>query len=245
MKICLKKINNMCNEYSLTICADGGIGKLIRRNLPKCICGDGIKINIIVTGCDGILEAPALPCNNLFAISSPIKVIRNNPCCKNESTSSCYDYDNEELDFNMESFRESCNRDMELVSNRYRVQEYAIIVRSFNPAISQFLCEYPQMFITDCENTVKIIIIFDKNGSVFTPQCVNNCGGGCGFNGGCGFAGGCGGGCGFGGNCGFGGGCGGGCGFGGNCGFGGGCGCGCGWGGGLFGLAALALLFCC
>jgi len=227
MKICLKKINNMssCNEYNLIICADGGMGKQIRRNLPKCICGDGIKINIIVTGCDGVLEAPALPCNNLVAISTPIKVIRNNPCCKKESKCSCHNYDNDEFDFNMESLRESCNMDMELVPNRYKVQEYAIIVRSFNPGVSQFLCEYPQMFITDCENTVKIISIFDKNGSVFTPQCINNCGGNCGFGGGCG------GGLGFGGNCG----CGGGCGF----------GCGCGWGGGLFGLAALALLFCC
>lgn len=229
MKICLKKISNMsaCNEYNLIICADGGIGRQIRRNLPKCICGDGIKINIIVTGCDGVLEAPALPCNNLVAISSPIKVLRNNPCCKKESKSFCNDFDNDCFDFNMESFKDSCNMDISSLTKRFEPQEYAIIVRSFNPSISQFLCEFPQMFITDCENTVKLIIIFDKNGSVFGSQCINNCGGGCNFGGNCGFVGNCG--------------CGGGCGFGGGfgCGCGGGCGC------GLFGLAALALLFCC
>ena len=50
MKICLKKTNNIssCKEYDLIICADSGIGRQLRRNLPKCICGDGIKINIIV-----------------------------------------------------------------------------------------------------------------------------------------------------------------------------------------------------
>ena len=231
MKICLKKTNNMssCNEFNLIICADGCIGRRVRRNLPKCICGDGIKINIIVTGCDGILEAPVLPCKDLIAISSPIRIIRKNPCCKNESESCCDGIDNERSIFNMESFGDSCNRDKNHLSERFEIQEFAIIVRSFDPRISEFLCEFPQMFITDCEKTVKLIIIFDKNGSVFEKQCINNCecnfGGNCGF----GFGGGCGGG--------FGGGCGGG--------FGGGCGCGFGGGCGLFGLAALALLFCC
>lgn len=237
MKICLKRVNNMssCKEFNLIICADGCIGRRIRINLPKCICGDGIKINIIVTGCDGILEAPALPCNNLIAISSPIRVIRRNPCCKNESEYCCDGLDNERSIFNMESFEDSCNSDKNFLSERFETQEFAIIIRSFDPRISQFLCEFPQMFINDCDNTIKLIIIFDKNGSVFTPQCINNCGGNCGFGGGCG------GGCGFGGGCGCGLGFGGNCGCGGGCGFGGGCGC----GGGLFGLAALALLFCC
>ena len=97
-----------------------------------------------------------------------------------------------------------------------REQEFAIIVRSFSPALSQFLCEFPQIFLEDNDRTVRLIFIFDKNGSCFGQPC----------NSGCGFGGGC---------------CFGGCdgGFGG-CGCGGGCG-----GGGFFGLAALALLFCC
>ena len=109
MKICLKKTSNMssCKEYDLIICADSGIGRQLRRNLPKCICGDGIKINIIVTGCDGILPAPALPCNNLVAISSPIRVIRKNPCCKNESEDYCNRHGND--NFNCDGFREGCD----------------------------------------------------------------------------------------------------------------------------------------
>ena len=215
MKICLKKNNNMCscNEFDLVICADGGIGKQIRRNLPKCICGDGIKINIIVTGCDGVLEAPALPCNNLFVISSPIRVIRKNPCCKNKLESCCDDNDINNFDFNRSSFSDSCNKEDNHFSKKSEIDEFAIIIRSFNPAISEFLCEFPQIIIRDCDNTVKLIVIFDKNGSVFEQECINNCG--CGFN------------------------CGSGCG--GNNGFNGGCGC----GSGIFGLAALALLFCC
>lgn len=234
MKICLKKVNNMscCKEFNLIICADGCIGRRIRRSLPKCICGDGIKINIIVTGCDGVLEAPALPCNDLIAISSPIKVIRKNPCCKEKHESCCNNFDMDDFNFGVEEFNDECNMMDSFIPETFAMQEFAIIVRSFNPVISQFLCEFPQMFITDCDNTVKLIIIFDKNGSVFAQQnnCGCNCGGCCGFNGGCG----CGGGFGFNGGCGFGGGCG--------CGFGGGCGCGF---GGFFGLAALALLFCC
>ena len=242
MKICLKQISNMfsCNEYNLIICADGGIGRELRRNLPKCICGDGIKINIIVTGCDGVLQAPALPCNNLVAISSPIKVIRKNPCCNNNTEFASDEFNMDNYNFERDSSCDSCNIDTGVFPEIIGPQEYAIIVRSFNPSISQFLCQYPQMYITDCENTLKLIIIFDKKGSVLVPQFNNNCG--CGFGGNCGF----GGGCGFGGNCGFDGGCG----FGGGCGgFGGGCGCGfgggCGCGSGLFGIAALALLFCC
>ena len=224
MKICLKKVRNMCscNEYNLIICCDGCIGREIRRNLPKCICGDGIKINIIVTGCDGVLQAPALPCNNLIAISSPIKVIRRNPCCSEKNETCCSDYNMDDFKFGIEELNENCNLVDSFIPETFAPQEFAIIVRSFSPTISQFLCQFPQMYITDCDNTVKLIIIFDKNGSVFATQ--NNCG--CGF--GCGGFGGCG--CGgFGGSCGCGG-------------FGGGCGFGC---GGLFGLAALALLFCC
>ncbi|MDV4149670.1 hypothetical protein R0131_02365 [Clostridium sp. AL.422] len=222
MKICLKKTNNMLssNEYNLIICADGGTGREIRRNLPKCICGDGIKINIIVTGCDGVLEARAIPCNNLFTISSPIKIIRRNPCCRNQSKSCCDDFDSNNLNFEIEdNYIDNCKADKERFIESVNQQEYAIIVRSFNPVISKCLCKFPQIYIEDCEKTVKLIIIFDKKGSVFEEESSNNCA------------------CGFGGNCGFGG-----CGFNGGCGFGGGCGCGC---GGLFGIAALALLFCC
>ena len=214
MKICLKKANNMCscNEYNLVICCDGCIGRKVRRSLPKCICGDGIKINIIVTGCDGVLEAPALPCNDFIAISSPIEVIRKNSCCKEKDEICCSEYSMDDFNFELEGLNENC-----LISENYLPKEYAIIVRSYNPALSQFLCQFPQMFISDCDNSVKLIIIFDKNGSVFQTQNTCNCGNG--FSGG---FGGCGGG-----SCG---------------GFGGGCGCGF---GGIFGIAALALLFCC
>ena len=55
MKICLTRVqNNGCigNEYNLTICADECIGRELRRNLPRCICGDGIKIILIIINCD-------------------------------------------------------------------------------------------------------------------------------------------------------------------------------------------------
>ena len=227
MKICLKKATNMCscNEYNLTICCDGCIGREIRRNLPKCICGDGIKINIIVTGCDGVLTAPALPCSDLVNISSPIKVIRRNPCCTPKIESCCSDFSVDSLNFNMDDLSNDCYMDSNIITERSLPQEYAIIVRSFSPELSQFLCKFPQMYISDCENTIKLIFIFDKKGSIIVPQNnYSNCGGGCGFGGGCG---------------GFGGGYGG---FGGGY---GGCGCGGCGGFGLFGIAALALLFCC
>ena len=223
MKICLKKVTNMCscNEYNLIICCDGCIGREIRRNLPKCICGDGIKINIIVTGCDGVLTASALPCNDLVAISSPIKVIRKNPCCTPKVESYCSDFNFDSLNMDMDDFGDECYMNSNIIAERSLPEEYAIIVRSFSPELSQFLCKFPQMYISDCENTVKLIIIFDKKGSIIVPQ--NNC-----YN--------------YGGGCGFGGNCGGGCGFNGNH---GGCGCGGCGGFGLFGIAALALLFCC
>lgn len=221
MKICLKKVNGLCsnNEYNLIICADGCIGRDLRKNLPKSICSDGIKINIIVMTCDGILQAPALPCNNLIAISTPIKVIRRNTCCEvNNNTCSSLDnfnysvneIDDFEYNFNETENFDECNIISSECNNRsnFQSEEYAIIIRSFNPRLSEALCNFPQAYIEDCENTVKITFIFDKNGSVFMPTCINNCG----FNGGC-------------------------CGFGG--GFGNSCGC------GFFGIAALALLFCC
>lgn len=224
MKVCLQRVNSMCNEYNLVICADKCIGIEIRRNLPKCICGDGIKINIIVTGCEGVLCAPALPCNNVVALSSPIRIIRRNPCRDfNNSAFNNDDFDNfsegfDNFSFNDEGSKFNDSRCCNSVSPMSREQEFAIIVRSFSPALSQFLCEFPQIFLEDNDRTVRLIFIFDKNGSCFAPVCNS----GCGFGGVCGF-GGCDGG------------------FGG-CGFGGGCGCG---GGGFFGLAALALLFCC
>ena len=223
MKMCLTKVNGLCcdNEYNLSICCDGCIGRELRKNLPKSICSDGIKINIIVTTCDGVLQAPALPCNNLISISTPIKVIRKNSCCEvNNNTCSDFNYS---YDFNeLENFDEcnvissSCNS-----INICEPKEYAIIIRSFNPKLSEMLCEFPQAYIKDCDNTVKITFIFDKNVSVFMPTCINNCGcnAGYGYNGG------------YGGYGGFGG-CGG-------CGGFGGC------GDGFFGIAALALLFCC
>lgn len=270
MKICLTRVqNNGCigNEYNLTICADECIGRELRRNLPRCICGDGIKINIIIINCDRILPAPALPCNDLLAISTPIRVIRRNPCCNNNSinnfNNNLNDFSNnfnlEGLngrdssinnfninDFNIDDLNindiGSTSCDNRLINNDFTLglenvnknccfressepQEFVIIVRSFKPWLSKFFCKFPQMFLKDCENTIKLTIIFDRKGSVLQEQCCNNCCGGCG---GFGFGG-------FGGCGGFG--CGGfGCG-----GFGcGGCGCDC-W----FGLTALALLFCC
>lgn len=253
MRICLTRVR--CNtlstgtECNLSICADGAFGRALRRNLPGCICGKGIKINIIVRNCDGVLPAPALPCNDLLSISSPIRVIRRNPCCNNigfdnwdmdNFNISGFDTDtfdnsifNESESFGVENFNfdelscTSCgnndlnsnNFDLSLgntnrgcgVSRNSMPEEFAIIVRSFNPALSRFLCKYPQTYVTDCDNTIKLIFIFDRNGSVPPHANISNSSNCC--------------------SCGFGG-CGCGCGF--------GCGC-----GGLFGLTALALLFCC
>lgn len=267
MRVCLTKVKNNgcgCNEFNLSICADGHIGRQLRKNLPKSICGDGVKINFIVSNCDGILPAPALPCNDLLAVSTPIRVIRRNPCCNNNSInnfsndlnnfsnnfnleglegedSSINDFNIN--DFNIDDFRindissTGCNN--RLANNDFNLgldnenknccfresfepQEFVIIVRSFSTWLSKFFCKFPQMFLKDCDNTIKLTIIFDRKGSVDPNENFNNCCGGCGDFG-CG---------GFGGCCGFGcGGCGG---F--------GCGCGC---GGWFGLTALALLFCC
>lgn len=192
MKMCLTKVNGLCcdNEYNLSICCDGCIGRELRKNLPKSICSDGIKINIIVTTCDGILPAPALPCNNLIAISTPIRVIRKNPCCEaNNNTCKDFNYNFDEI----ENFSE-CN----IISNCCNnvdirePKEYAIIIRSFNPALSEALCEFPQAYIKDCDDTVKITFIFDKNGSVFMPVCANNCGCNGGYNSGFGGGYGCG-----------------------------------------------------
>lgn len=264
MKICLTRVRNngcVCNEYNLTICADECIGRELRRNLPRNICGDGIKINIIIINCDRILPAPALPCNDLLAISTPIRVIRKNPCCDNNFSNNLKgfssDFNSFSSDFNnfdsnftlensdIEDFNDndlniddlniddlsttsynnrSRNRDFNLGledinqncfwKQSIEPQEYVIIVRSFSPWLSKFFCNFPQMFLKDCENTIKLTFIFDKNGSVSPFQNFNNCCGGCGGFGCSGF------------------------GSGGL----GGCGCGC---DSLFGLTALALLFCC
>ncbi|GAA0755184.1 hypothetical protein SDC9_46289 [bioreactor metagenome] len=251
MRICLTRVRRNTlstgTECNLSICADGAFGRALRRNLPGCICGKGIKINIIVRNCDGVLPAPALPCNNLLSISSPIRVIRRNPCCNNigfdnwdmdNFNISDFDTDtfdnsiiNESESFGVENFNfdelscTSCgNNDLNSgncdlssgnisggcgLSRNSMPEEFAIIVRSFNPALSRFLCKYPQTYVTDCDNTIKLIFIFDRNGSVPPYENISNSSNCC--------------------SCGFGG-CG--CGF--------GCGC-----GGLFGLTALALLFCC
>lgn len=166
MKICLTRVRNNSaiteNEYNLSICIDGCIGRTVRKNLPSCICGDGIKINIIVSNCDGVLPAPLIQCNDLLKISSPIKVIRRNPCCNNTNNlnNSYSDIDIDDFDFLLGDKCESyCN-----IGNRLP-QEYAIIIRSYNSPLSGFLCEYPQMYVMDCENTIKLIFIFDKTNS--------------------------------------------------------------------------------
>lgn len=254
MRICLTRVRRNTvstgTECNLSICADGAFGRELRRNLPGCICGNGIKINIIVRNCDGVLPAPALPCNNLLSISSPIRVIRKNPCCNNSGFDN-FGMDNFNIpDFNTNNFNTdtfdnsildegdflgaedfsfdelsctSCGNNNLNSSNCGDIdsscglrrnpmpEEFAIIIRSFNPVLSKFLCRYPQTYVTDCDNTIKLIFIFDRNGSVAPYESVSNSSNCC--------------------SCGFGG-----------CGCGTGCGCGC---GGLFGLTALALLFCC
>lgn len=187
MRVCLTKVGNnnvsLGNEYNLSICADGCIGRGIRRDLPRCICGDGIKINIIVKTCDGILPAPIIQCNEMFKISSPIKLIRKNPCCgdlgiNNDANDCCLDFDGfdiDGLDINSYDFSldgKSSNR----CNNTDKLpNEYAIVIRSYNPVISEFLCQYPQMYLEDCERTVKLTIIFDKWNSVDPCEAVCCC----------------------------------------------------------------------
>lgn len=187
MRVCLTKVrkNNVFagNEYNLSICSDVCIGRKIRDNLPRCICGEGIKINIIVTTCDGILPAPIIQCNDMFKISSPIKLIRKNPCCENFGVSSsandcCLDIDGldiDGLDINSCDFS-SFSKGINSCNSINRVpNEYAIVIRSYNPVLSEVLCEYPQMYLEDCERTVKLIVIFDKWNSVEPCQFMDCC----------------------------------------------------------------------
>lgn len=215
MKVCLRLVSPQgCTpaEYDMIIKPDCKCsGCEIRENLPESLYGDDIKINFIVKCCDEVLEAPSVPCDNLFALSQPIKVKEGNPCnCKPKNNDCCYcDFDDNDYNCGLNENLSSmcccnCCCNCSCCCNHKEEQNYAIIIRSFNQVISEILYNYPQMYITDCDKTVKLTFIFDKNGSVCPccMQCSNNCGGGCGYGnyggGGCDF-GGCGGGFGCGG----------------------------------------------
>ncbi|QAS61567.1 hypothetical protein [Clostridium septicum] len=190
MKVCLELVSPQgCTpaEYNIIVKPDCKCsGEKIRENLPKALYGNDIKINFIVKCCDEVLEAPSVPCDNLFALSQPILVKDSNPCnCPQNDDDCCYcDFDNCNYDCNYglnEDFTSMC------CCSCSKEKHYAIIIRSFSPIISQILYNYPQMYITDCSKTVKLTFIFDKNGSV-SPclPCCNDCGCGCGGCVGCG-----------------------------------------------------------
>ncbi|GAB6167665.1 hypothetical protein JCM1393_01250 [Clostridium carnis] len=173
MNICLKLISPIgCRncEYNMIIDACGNAAREIRNNLPESLIGDGIKINCIVRCCGDILEPPCIPCKNLFALSEPIRIVERNN--RRDGFEDFYCQDSCLQDSCCEEVR--CNRE----------KEYAIIIRSYNPQLSQLLCIYPKIFLEDADETVKLVFLFDKNGSC-SPFMGNNnqngwgCGCGC------------------------------------------------------------------
>lgn len=189
--ISLKRVSPLgCTraKYDLIITAPAKIAQCLRCSFPAFLNSyDGNIVCEVKVLCNGVKELPAPGCtkNAGFVLSNiiPIKSgeSRNTGCSSCSANLAC--------GWDEDIFDMGCGRKVEknngcqcydplsdLYGYESEMQEGCIVVRACDPCMAKFLCQYPLVFLTDDEETLKLIFVYDKCGSANPCLCQNQCG---------------------------------------------------------------------